>query len=97
VKRLVKTYAKYCRRPTAMRRQEVLRQAKHLDSLMKLAPRRAAALAGGFAGGPPSVRKQTATLDDINNNLRLLVDAVRALAELANHLVRFPLLCVAHC
>ena len=87
MKRLVKTYAKYCRQPTVMRRQEVLRQAKDLESLMKLAPRRAAAVAGGFAG---------ATLDGLNNNLRLLVDAMRTVADGVNDLVRLLLTCEAH-
>jgi hypothetical protein len=97
VKRLVKTYAKYCRKPTAVRRQSVLRQAKDLDRLMMLTPKRAAALAGGVAGVSRPAHRQPATLDDVNNNLRLLVDAVRRLAEATAIAVRRFLSCISHC
>ena len=85
---MVKTYAKYREKPTAVRRQSVLRQAKDLDKLMMLAPKRATALAGGFARGSMSTHRLTATLHDVNHNVRLLVDAVRMQTEVAAIAVR---------
>jgi hypothetical protein len=62
-----------------------LNAAKELDKLMTASGKKAEARVGGFSSGvSPSVRRAVAgdaTLNDINNNLRLLVDSVRRLAE----------------
>jgi chloramphenicol 3-O-phosphotransferase len=66
----------------------VLNAAKELGKLMTTSVKKAEARVGGFtSGGPSSARRGGAggvTLSDINNNLRLLVDALRRLVELGS-------------
>ncbi len=91
-------YKVFCEHVTAANRKAVLDEAKALDKLMTAAPKKAAASAGGFSVSSPASRAPVAggaTLDDINNNLRLLVDAVRRLAEVGGAAVRLPLACLA--
>lgn len=75
-------------------RQRVLAAAKELDKLMKSATKKAEARVGGFASASLSSRRVAAghgaNLTEINDNLRLLVDAVRRLVEANSLAVRIP-------
>lgn len=96
-RRLVSLYTKFCKDPSDKNRKRVLDEAQTLGKLMTTAHKKAAASVGGFAGASSAARGHGATLDDINNNLRLLVDAVRRLAEVGGAAVSLFLPCVSHC
>jgi hypothetical protein len=90
----VASYELFCDDATPANRRVVLREAKALDKLMTSAQKKAVASAGGFAGASPATRRHTATLDDINNNLRLVVDVLRRQTEIMAHRVSMLLACV---
>jgi hypothetical protein len=69
-----------------VRRKRVIDAAKELSFMMS-----SACDAGDFVPAPPSSHPSAAggaTLNDVNNSLRLLVDAVRRLVEVGSFAVR---------
>jgi hypothetical protein len=101
---LVRLYHKqFCRSPTQANRTLVLKAAKEVDKLMKIAGKIAGKIAsktaesraGGFAASPASRKAGAwgASLNDINNNLRLFMDAVRRLVEVGSVAVCMFLAC----
>jgi hypothetical protein len=93
-------YTLFCDDDTPAHRTAVLDAAKELDKLMTASGKKAEARVGGFSSGiSSSVRRAVAggaSLNDINNNLRLLVDGVRRLAEVVSVAVRALFACEAH-
>ena len=89
---MVHSYGVFCADVRPATRQRVLVAAKELNKLMTNAPKKAEAGAGGFPAASPSTRRAaaggTTTLNDINNNIRLLVDAVRRGVEVSAVSVR---------
>jgi hypothetical protein len=81
----VHLYRLFCNDDTPANRMAVLNAAKELDEPMTTSGKKAEARIGGFVSGASSSARravtESVTLNDINNGLRLLVDAVRRLAE----------------
>ena len=96
---LVRLYELFCDDETPDTRMAVLDVAKELDKLMTASKKKAEARIGGFASGAsPAARAVVGgvTLNDVNNNLRLIVDALRRLAEVGALAVSVSFPCTAH-
>jgi len=91
------TYDNFCGDRSNADRTRVLNEAKVLDKLMTKANKKAVASVRSFAGASRISRRHTATLDDINNNLRLLLHATRRLTEINSIAVSLSLSRVPYC